>query len=493
MTIYRSSKGNFEQHEEVEIFTDKYVSNVNGIASFTATGNKYFGAPGKPPVNTITNVVVEFRTKQTGYNGEFGFDWLRIDDGALTTEKAYEVCIEGGYEAPNGKAPHRDTNTSFETGEAFKALQKEYKQIVIARTSTTSKKYYVPWLNLFPKPVSDSTVVSTGPKPPFEAELRMLIDVEGTDPPDQIRIAFDAKYFTIDGKDGTDRNPVLIMDKIIGAKREVPSTIKITCIDEFSVDQEIKVYSYPKDSLSKPLATQMVLRKLAGKIIVGANKNTSKIGKTPAVNNRKTQKIVLVKVKTNINGVIGGDITGVFTPREKVNLQNALYQALIFGDIKDKDSSGRDIILDVTADINFKAGGKYISGGGILRTEPTLNTYMRTLINANTANAYIDCFYVFMFGINDSSNRVGGRVEDIGKKSVVLYKGRDNFTLNHEVLHGLSLYHTHADGVVDKPNQKYVYTHANVDSTKATDNIMSYQPDGKTSWYWQWKIIRKNV
>jgi hypothetical protein len=98
-----------------------------------------------------------------------------------------------------------------------------------------------------------------------------------------------------------------------------------------------------------------------------------------------------------------------------------------------------------------------------------------------------------MFGINDSSNSVGGRVEDIGKKSVVLYKGRDNFTLNHEVLHGLSLYHTHANGVVDKPIQKYVYAHASVDATKATDNIMSYQPDGKTSWRWQWKILRKKI
>jgi hypothetical protein len=492
MTIYRSSKGNFEKHEEVEIFTKKYESNVGGKASLTATGNKNFGTPSNPPlVNTITDVVVEFRTKQTGYNGEFGFDWLRIDDGTLTTEKAYEVCIQGGYEAPNGRAPHRDANTIFEPGEAFKALQKEYKQISIARTTTTATKYYVPWLNLFPKAESDATVVATGmPKPPFEAELRMLIDVEGIDPPDQIRIVFNAKYFTIDGKDGTDANPVLITDKSVGAKREAPTTIKVRCIDEFDADQEIKVYSYPKDSLAKPLATQMVLRKLAGKIIVGANLNKPKVGSTPAVNNRKKQKIVLVKVKTNVSGTI--EIKS-FDPIEKTNLQNALYQALVFGDIKDKDSIGNDIILDVSRDVNFQTGGKYIAGGGILRTEPTLNSYMRTLFNANTANAYTDCFYVFMFGINDSSNNVGGRVEDIGKKSVVLYKGRDNFTLNHEVLHGLSLYHTHADGVIDKPNQKYVYTHASVDATKATDNIMSYQPDGKTSWHWQWKILRKKI
>lgn len=49
MTIYRSSKGNFEQHEEVEIFTKKYTSNVGGKASFTCDGQKYFGEPEKAP------------------------------------------------------------------------------------------------------------------------------------------------------------------------------------------------------------------------------------------------------------------------------------------------------------------------------------------------------------------------------------------------------------------------------------------------------------
>lgn len=49
MTIYRSSKGNFEQHEEVEIFTKKYVANVGGKTSFTCDGQKYFGEPEKAP------------------------------------------------------------------------------------------------------------------------------------------------------------------------------------------------------------------------------------------------------------------------------------------------------------------------------------------------------------------------------------------------------------------------------------------------------------
>ena len=36
---------------------------------------------------------------------------------------SYFDCLENGYEAPNGKAPHRDVNTEYESkNEAFKAL-----------------------------------------------------------------------------------------------------------------------------------------------------------------------------------------------------------------------------------------------------------------------------------------------------------------------------------------------------------------------------------
>jgi len=453
-----------------------------------------FGIPDDAPVvaRISTNCMVEFRTKQDGtYTGQFGFDWLRVDDNSLTTEAKYYDCLVNGYEAPNGRAPYRDANTQFETkDEAYKALKKEYKNIPVRVPVTTPvtppRDYFVPYLNLFSKPYSDATVVPTGmPKPPFEAELRTLIEVSGTDEPDQVRVVFDKRYFEVNGLNGDDTNPVLL-DKTIGAKRN-GATILIKCIADFDTNQEIKVYNYPKGTLARPLPEQMAKRELAGKIILGANKNTTGQG---AVKNVKKQKIVLVKVQTNISGTIE---VNSFDPIEKINLQNALYQAFIFGDIKDKDSTGADIVLNVSNDINFQTGGKYIANGGILRTEPTLNSYMRTLLNASTANIYADCFYVFMFGVNDSSNNVGGRVEDIGKKSVVLYKGRDNFTLNHEVLHGLSLYHTHADGAISKPNQKFIYPHANVDALKATDNIMSYQPDGKTSWRWQWKIIRKNV
>ena len=168
-----------------------------------------YGSPENPPTTTkLIDTIVEFRTKQDGsYTGQFGFDWLRIDDNHFTAEYAYFDCLENGYEAPNGKAPHRDDNTEYESkAEAFKALEKEYLQLPINRTATPSiAKYYVPWLNLYPESLSAASTSTV--KPPFEAELRILVDVQNEEP-DQIRIIFDKNNFRIDGKEGTDASPV---------------------------------------------------------------------------------------------------------------------------------------------------------------------------------------------------------------------------------------------------------------------------------------------
>ncbi|OWP73995.1 hypothetical protein BWG23_15270, partial [Flavobacterium oreochromis] len=286
--------------ENIEINSQKHIS-INGNENGVTYGN-----PKKPPTldKMTTECVVEFRTKQDGtYTGQFGFDWLRVDDNGLTTEAKYEDCIENGYEAPNGKAPRRDANTEYESkDEAFKALKKEYPKIKVdivpkPAVAPFTKDYFVPYLALFPKPYSDAAVVPTGmPKPPYEAELRTLVEVGGTDAPDQIRVVFNKNYFEINGKDGSDTNPVLISDKAIGVKREATAdTLKIKCISEFENKQEINVYVYPKGSLAKSIAEQLMERKLAGRIIVLPNKNTTG---QHAVKNIKELKFVFVRVKT---------------------------------------------------------------------------------------------------------------------------------------------------------------------------------------------------
>ena len=495
--ILKTTGGSYKIYSDENI----EINSNNKIIQNGQQNGVTFNTPRNPPTleKITTDCVVEFRTKQDGtYTGQFGFDWLRVDDNGLTTEAKYYDCIENGYEAPNGRAPHRDANNVYESkDEAYKALKKQYKKITIniipkPAVAPFTKDYFVPYLNIFPKPVSDAATVPAGmPKPPFEVELRTLVEVGGTDEPDQIRVVFDKRYFEINGLNGDDANPVLITNKALGAKREATADVlKIKCIADYGTDQAIKVFVYPKGSLARTLPEQLAKRKLAGKIIVFANENSA--GAHP-VKNVKTQKFVLVNVITNTLGSSRNN-TGAINNIEKINLYNALYQGLVFPEIP------LEITLDVTADDNFKVTGstgtrgKYVdTSGRIIRTEPTLNSYMRQLVNSATANIYVGSFYAFCFDLQDSTRNVGGRVEDIGKKSVVLYQGRDNFTLNHESLHGLGLLHTHKDGTITSPDQKFTFIHASTDASKATDNIMTYQPDGKTTWRWQWKIIRKNI
>lgn len=146
-------------------------------------------------------------------------------------------------------------------------------------------------------------------------------------------MVFDKKFFTIDGNDGTDLNPVLITDKATGPKRDTRQLIKIKCIDEFRGRQEILVYGYPKDSLTKTTAEQLILRKVVEKIVLKINKNTPKVGKKVALKNRKDLNAILVGVKVDVQNIPGNLTTGVFdiglAANETTIFQNALYQSLV--------------------------------------------------------------------------------------------------------------------------------------------------------------------
>jgi uncharacterized protein involved in type VI secretion and phage assembly len=535
--------------EKMLVHSDKLttINSMKVAEMHGATGNSFTNKPKpktKKPIEKITNTIVEFRPL-TSWNGEVGYDWLRIDDGIAGQETPYYDCLESGYEAPNG----RDTNTEFDSkGEAFKALEKEYLQIPINRASNPNlKKYYVPWLSLFPEAVN--IACTTSPKPPCEIDLRVLVDVE-IEEPDQIRIVFSKDYFTIDGKDGTDANPVLIADKAIATKHDTGTTIKIKCIKEFSTRQEITVYAYPKDSLLKTPAEQLTLRKVAGRIVLEPNKNTT--GKN-AVKNTKELKVVLVKVTTRINSItITGQFDTGLCAGEKDSMVNILHQALIHPTFIENDSAGNPLVLDVSANTAFRqrynsagaaVGSTYISIDNKIKANA--HSALKSLFNVQTRNAYANDLLVFSFDAEGDGNFVGV-AEDIGKKSLILVKTRNHMTMPHEGAHCLGLWHTHQDATIVKldntspassttfrpnyPNdrgciyigtdnsqwmyngtayvtynfyafpetiakdKKLIYHHAHIAPTLATYNIMSYNGIlRKYTWHWQWKLLKKNA
>ncbi len=421
------------------------------------------------PVKTFipSKVMVEFRPK-TDWKGEFGFDWLRVGD---VGEKSYKSIINGGWKGLVDDGTGKMIDENYPTAaDAYTALKTKYFKLP---TEVKNKKYYVPYLNLYP-PSAKGT-----PAPPTSAELRLFITVEDEEPL-KIEFEYHKGIFQLDKQE--------MSDKAIGAKREASDkTVKITCLEEFDTDQEIKVLAYPKTwKFNDPVP-------IAGKIIVCANNRSV----------RKNMKFVLVKVKTKL-GV--AEKLGTFGGTEKTNLYNTLYQAYIYGQTKNyvnPDDASKSY-LDLTADANFKIIGA-TRGQFVDATSALINHYFPA--GGDTAlfgylwdafrkqpggDKFDDHFPVFSFG-DSGSNNVIGKIQSIGgvfQKKLVLFGNRDNTTLNHEVLHGLKMRHTHRESsatFLPKPEAKFTYVHSE------TDNVMSYVAVALTTWHWQWKIMRKNV
>lgn len=456
---------------------EKAVINSKGVAEMHGTsGNKLSNQASDRKIvasEEISLATVEFRTLEDGtYNGEFGFDWLRLADNGFTHEPDYASIILGGY---------KDGIADLTKMEATANLQNEYIQIPIKRkVAIIGENYYVPYLTLFDKIFSETNTIAIIP-PPFKATLRVLVEIE--EDLDKLEFDYDKTIFTI--------NKPILIDKTICAKKESADKIEIICNNEITTDSqgEIRVYAYPKGSTSRSASEEITLRRLAGKILVKKNSATQ----------RKELKFVLVGVRTNITAIpIVGEVTGEFTLAEKTNLYNTMYQALIVPQVIEKDSTGANIILNLVSDINFMTGGKYVDTRNLIIDNATDNPafkeqgthiYLKEQFNITTANKYADYFTAFSFKVASYFAGGMGIVQYRGVKNLILTIPRDNFTLNHEGLHGLNLSHTFQEGSpIAELERKYTFN-----SESATDNVMSYSPTSKISWNWQWEEIRKHI
>jgi hypothetical protein len=422
-----------------------------------------------------SKVMVHFRPKPD-WKGEYGFDWLRLDGDVIHTEAGYENIINGGF---NGDA----TTTGFSKEDAFTKLKTEYKALKTAIAEEPD--YFPPYLNLFPKGVEGLEAA------PFEAELNIGITVKDEEPL-SVELEYDRNLFEIDKN--------VLTDIAVGAKRASgDGTLKITCLHEFDTNQEINILAYPKTwQEGDPVP-------LAGKIIVCPNNEVKEI------------RFVLIKVKTKLKN---REKVGSFENEEMTNLKNALFQALVVGHL-DNFEADRNIIervidfvfsldphcLDLSGDDNFKIGatsrGKFIDA-----TTPKLNQNYRdagvknaelffylkdAFFKLDGSEKYKDHFPVFAFA-ESTNNDVIGQIQSIDgvfQKNLLLFGGRDASTLNHEVLHGLGLRHTHKEKpiatFIPKENAKYTF------DRNTTDNVMSYVGNALTTWRWQWEILRNSI
>jgi type VI secretion system secreted protein VgrG len=494
------TKKMFLHSDESATINSKGTTEIHGTTGNSLT-NK--GQSKKTAVTEeISLAMVEFRTLTT-YKGEFGYDFLRLKDNGLNAEPDYESIIKGGY---------KDGVTDLTKTEAYTALKSEYKQIPVKRKVNAAGvtppvgEYFVPYLNLFPKTFSDT--ITTTPKPPFEAKLKVILEIEEN--LSRLEFDYDKTIFTIDKPILSDKN------KTAGIVASIDVKIKITCIKEITTDVqgEIRIYAYPKKytgtgkdkkEVKMTPSEEIIARRLAGKIVVGVNDATQ----------RKEQKFVLVKIKTDVKKSTTGIIIGDFTPDEKTNLCNALYQALIVPVLEDSINE-----LDVSSNADFQTGGKYVdTSDNINEDAGGFFTDVKKLFLDDKDSAGIlkndkyktDYFTVFSLAaqvydgakgqIHGEKYVVGGKTKMRFLKNLLLFPNKDFCTMNHEGLHGMGLRHSHADSIpIDEADAKYVYPNATnssiqpiADPIHSTDNVMCYRDVAYTTWQWQWIIMRNNV
>jgi type VI secretion system secreted protein VgrG len=481
--------------EKALVHSDKQaVINSKGTAKMHGTNGNSFTNTAKEVTASATDsialAVVYFRPLDT-WKGEFGFDWLREKDNGLSKEPDYQSIIEGGY---------KDGKDDLNKIQAYAQLKVEYENITIARkvpTATSITEYFVPYLTLFSKEFVDTMPANTTLKPKYEAELKILLDIE-VEELDQLKFDYDDTLFEIDC-------PVLAQKTKTSGLVDRRDTIKIKCLKDLDSDKEITIYAYPKDSVTADAnntpSQGIHQRKLAGKIIVLKNDASA----------RKEEKFVLVRVNVNTQK---GDVIGSFSPAEHQNLYNSLHQAMIVPTVE-------ETTLDLSCSPDFETGGKHLTGTNIKLSYPNSNG-----IEVKNINLYTDCktafenvkdasgvlinakyngfFTIFKFGINSNQYFALGAVQEIATHNVMMFTpldGGDDCTLNHETLHGLGLCHTHRDTrPLHRKGYKYIYPNAGASLLQpirnprdSTDNVMCYRDVAYTTWHWQWKIINTNI
>ena len=326
-------------------------------------------------------VLVNFRTGNS-YDGEYGFDWIRMGDTGKPGDVWYKDII-GRYESKKFVQDDKEYN---KLGKLFEMVDHPTKP---------KDKYVVPVLALLPNK---------------KATLTLKVEVKGSDA-EKIEFKYDKTYFKL--------NKTEVSHKTVG-KKELADDLTIECIKEFGSNQYIEVLADGN---------------FAGKLKVIANDKA----------HRYKANIVFVKVRTDLNGRKDkGKIYNV--SGEDTYLSKYFKQAFIEPNIIEKELDLRnDSVLNSTYKLTFMRK-KYINSiKGIHKhlriafeeKHPGFKNYLKVFFFGveggkmkidNTGSKYYR-------GLN-------GSAENINSKAVVLYDSHNNSTTTHEVLHAMGLHHT---------------------------------------------------
>ena len=457
------------------------VVNSLGVAQLQGKqGNEYSNngqGIAQAPLEKIGLAVVYFRPLED-WKGEFGFDWMRDKYFPFKNELAYKDIISSGYSTKEDEHGKRRDLTK---DEAYSQLRGEYEHHPMQIDGIDENEYFAPYLTLFSKTFVDTLGIAPFARPKYEATLQLIVGIERE---------LDSFYIECTNPERINIRTEGLTDKNTTSLKK-GGTITITCNQDLDKNEEICIYAYPKGTHNREEA------KLAGKLIILKNDRST----------RKEKKIVLVKIETDIDKN-GKNEREDFSLEEKTMLYNALHQAIIIPIVE-------HTTLNLSSNSEFQIGGDFIADGKIQMTSPTIRervyNRLQELFFQQNARYRDNYFTIFKFGVESNKDGLLGETQDIKTENVIIFtlpRGNEDYTLAHETLHGLGLYHTHRevkfvkidgyetklmmhDEVIipyDRSNKKYIYFYG------STTNIMSYGTLNKfTTWHWQWLIINPNL
>ncbi len=424
-------------------------------------------------------VLVDFRP-HSGWTGEFGFDWMRVEDTKIDGDVEYEKNV-GAY----GKKYATQTGAVF-TAKKFTDLEKLYNpENINGRKDGSGNllKYFTPWLSLYRKP---------GAKVAPVAKLELLADVDHE--PDEIYLEFKKEFFDTVGAKESPEDPDfkrLVMPAAFMAKTKKgkpnKADVSLKCISTFSSDETIKVWSIknkPDGTPDTPI--------LSGRLKVKANSKSE----------RREAKIVFVNVRTKINATKKDGITSAKKVVQENYLSPFLKQALINPKIANENFDLFDDTVKVVQKLNkdytlsrgkSKVFHKYSNSGG-----DSLVVFLNKQFDTNPAfSKYKDYYRVFFLGEDGGRMSgkkyvgLGGHANGIPSKECIMYANPMKFFVAHELMHCMGLYHSF--------DNKGTHTF----KIGQTENIMDYShistyatPNGTltqiSTWKWQWGILKNS-
>ena len=392
-----------------------------------------------PLSKTGAKVIVQFRTSGS-YQGEYGFDWIRMGDSGRPGDTWYANIMGNKHTSKN---------------EVIVDKTKRVYDYYASRMFST-KRFVIPWKTQGKRPFMYISPVMTLRK---GASAKLTLKVEVKEP--AVKMEYQCQT---PGIFQLSKDTVPTLGK---GKHTLPDELVVTCLKEFSRDQEIKVYAYDENNV----------KHLAGKLIVKANDKK----------HQKTINVVMVRVlfkETEDEFYISGS---------KAKLQKIFGQAYVNLNI-------RIVNLNIEQALRNKETSKYFTPTRLIHSSSLSSGDLYSFLNAELSkkfpkfNNYFKLYYINRKCVDDTSGKekqLYGMARDLFSLEVIIpFRGLNDNTAVHELLHCIGLPHSFSNVSVSYFDVAF--------KKDFTDNIMDYSDMHSgiptiATWEYQWRAIQNSI